>query len=102
MSAGTRVSPWLAEYERRVTAGRAAMEKSQVDALVLSDPANFNYYTGYPRPFTAWNGYIKARPFIVIVPREGSPMTFVQLPYERAGRECTWVGASTAWATLPT
>jgi Xaa-Pro aminopeptidase len=77
------------------------MEKAKVDALVLSDPANFNYYTGYPRPFTAWNGYIKARPFMVIVPREGSLMTFLQLPYERAGRECTWVGASTAWTTLP-
>jgi Xaa-Pro aminopeptidase len=94
-------SVWMEEYQRRVGAARAAMEARGVDALVLSDPANFHYFTGWSRPFTGWNGNIKARPFMVIVPRTGAPLTFIQLPYERAGRDCTWVGASKAWATLP-
>src|SRR5207248_6596946 len=49
------------EYEQRLAKTRARMAEAEVDVLVITDPANMNYLTGYD----AWSFYV---PQAVIVP----------------------------------
>jgi len=49
------------EYAERVASTRAEMERRGLDVLVVTDPANMNYLTGYD----AWSFYV---PQAVIVP----------------------------------
>ena len=39
------------EYHRRLTSVRAAMDERQLDVLIVGDPANMNWLTG----FDAWS-----------------------------------------------
>src|ERR1700716_1061331 len=50
-----------AEYEDRLAKTRAAMEGRGIDVLLVTDPANLYYLTGYD----AWSFYV---PQAVIVP----------------------------------
>jgi ectoine hydrolase len=43
-----------AEYAARLGAARAAMEEARIDALVIVDPANMNWLTGYD----GWSFYV--------------------------------------------
>jgi len=56
----------LAEYEDRLARARAAMEERSLDVLVLGDPANINWLTGYD----AWSFYT---PQIMVVGLECDP-----------------------------
>ena len=49
------------EYEQRLARTRARMVEAAVDVLLITDPANMNYLTGYD----AWSFYV---PQAVIVP----------------------------------
>lgn len=42
------------EYERRLARIRAAMDRADLDVLLITDPANMNYATGYD----AWSFYV--------------------------------------------
>ncbi len=55
------------ELDRRLTAVREAMRRREFDALVVSDPANIFYLTGY----NAWSFYT---PQIFYVPLDGEPL----------------------------
>ena len=44
----------LSEYQRRLTKVRTAMSDKELDALVIGDPANMNWLTG----FDAWSFYV--------------------------------------------
>ena len=39
------------EYKRRLTSVRSAMNERQLDVLIIGDPANMNWLTG----FAAWS-----------------------------------------------
>jgi Xaa-Pro aminopeptidase len=51
------------EYRRRIEITRRKMDESRIDVLVVSDPANMNYLTGYD----GWSFYT---PQAVVVSRE--------------------------------
>ena len=56
------------EYEQRLARTRARMAEAEVDVLLVTDPANMNYLTGYD----AWSFYV---PQAVIVPlKAGAPL----------------------------
>ena len=42
------------EYERRIERTRARMAERELDAIVVADPANMNYLTGYD----GWSFYV--------------------------------------------
>ena len=44
----------LPEYQHRLTKVRSAMSDKELDALVIGDPANMNWLTG----FDAWSFYV--------------------------------------------
>jgi ectoine hydrolase len=58
------------EYEQRLQRTRARMADAGLDVLLVTDPANMNYLTGYD----AWSFYV---PQAVIVPLRREPPTWV-------------------------
>ncbi len=58
-----------AEYAHRLAQTRAAMERAGVDALVVSDPSNMAWLTGYD----GWSFYVHQ---CVIVPESGDPLWY--------------------------
>ncbi|WP_299838283.1 ectoine hydrolase DoeA [uncultured Paracoccus sp.] len=58
-----------AEYEARLTRTRAAMEKAGLDLLIVSDPSNMAWLTGYD----GWSFYVHQA---VIVGPDGPPLWF--------------------------
>ena len=56
-----------AELDRRLAAVRERMRDAGLDALLVSDPANLLYLTGY----NAWSFYT---PQVLVVPAEGEPV----------------------------
>lgn len=70
-----------AEYVRRLAATRVAMDAAELDALIVSDPANMAWLTGYdPSRFDAHRA--------VIVTRDGAPHWWGRAA-ERAGAQAT-------------
>src|SRR5206468_8955243 len=58
------------EYARRLEKTRARMNEAGIDVVLLTDPANMNYLTGYD----AWSFYV---PQAVIVPLKSGPPLWV-------------------------
>jgi len=56
-----------AEYEARVAQTRAEMSKRGIDLLVISDPSNMNWISGYD----GWSFYVHQA---VLLPMEGEPV----------------------------
>jgi ectoine hydrolase len=56
-----------AEYEARITRTRAEMEKRGIELLVISDPSNMNWISGYD----GWSFYVHQA---VLLPLEGEPV----------------------------
>ena len=44
----------LAEFHRRIAITRAAMQDRGIDTLIVSDPSNMNWLTGYD----GWSFYV--------------------------------------------
>jgi len=57
------------EFAARLAKTRAAMEKKGVDLLIVTDPSNMNWLTGYD----GWSFYVHQ---CVIVPPQGEPLWF--------------------------
>ena len=58
-----------AEYADRLRKTRQAMEEKGVDLLIVTDPSNMNWLTGYD----GWSFYVHQ---CVVVPPEGEPIFF--------------------------
>ena len=56
-----------AEYEGRITRTRAEMEKRGIDLLIITDPSNMNWISGYD----GWSFYVHQA---VLLPMEGEPV----------------------------
>ena len=73
------------EYERRVERTRARLEARDLDALVVSDPANMNYLTGYD----GWSFYVHQA---VVLTREHDEPVWVGRDMDANGaRATTWL-----------
>lgn len=71
-----REEPWTApftraEYAERLGGVQAAMEQREMDALIVADPANIYYLSGY----NAWSFYM---PQCLVIPRHGLPHLFAR------------------------
>lgn len=74
------------EYAARLAAVRAAMAAARLDALVLVDPANMRWLTGYD----GWSFYV---PQAVVVGFDRDPLWWGR-PMDRPGAaRTTWMGA---------
>jgi ectoine hydrolase len=72
------------EYDRRLAAVRARMAGQGIDTLLVFDPANLNYLTGYD----GWSFYT---PQGAVIGSEGSPLLFTRLMDRNGARVTTWL-----------
>ena len=81
-----------AEFEARVANAQAEMHQQQMDAIVLTMPQNFRYFSGFNSQF--WES--PTRPFFIVVPLEGNPIGVVPTIGGPA-LETTWISDIRTW-----
>lgn len=72
-------------YNARINLLRDRMTQASIDLLLISDRENFEYFSGYRSLFWA----SKARPFFLVVPREGKPCVVASTSEVRAFNQTT-------------
>ncbi|KJS38684.1 MAG: X-Pro dipeptidase [Rhodospirillaceae bacterium BRH_c57] len=77
----------LAEYLRRVDETKRAMERAGFDLLVISDPSNMSWLTGYD----AWSFYVHQA---VVLPLGDDPIWFGREMDVSGARRTIWMDAS--------
>ncbi|MDL2253765.1 M24 family metallopeptidase [Ruminococcaceae bacterium OttesenSCG-928-I18] len=73
------------EYRERVAKTKAAMEKAGVEVLIVTDPANMNYLTG----FDGWSFYVHQG--LVVLLSQEEPIWFGRGQDGNAARLTTWL-----------
>lgn len=82
---GLHTTPFsAAEYARRLSKTRVAMQKAGLDALFVTDPSNQNWLTGYD----GWSFYVHQG---VIVPPEGEPVWWGRSQDANGARRTVWM-----------
>ena len=91
------------EYDDRYVRARQMMRERNLDALIITNVANYIYFSGHTATHNAphWMWTSHARPFVMIFPAKGNPMLIAhileQLP---AGRSSPWCEVRT-YSDLP-
>lgn len=73
------------EYDERLAKTRRAMEARGVDVLVVSDPSNMAWLTGYD----GWSFYVHQA---VIVPPDGEPVWYGRGQDANGAKRTAWLG----------
>ncbi|RDV00468.1 M24 family metallopeptidase [Trinickia dinghuensis] len=80
------------EFENRAARVQASMRHRELDALVLTAPANFRYFTGLDSQF--WES--PARPWFLVIPAQGSTIAVIPEIAEVAMKQCV-AGSIKTW-----
>ena len=72
------------EFDARLAKTRKAMDKAGVDLLIVTDPSNMNWLTGYD----GWSFYVHQ---CVIVPGVGEPIWYGRGQDAQGARRTTWL-----------
>ncbi len=72
------------EYAQRLAATRRAMEERGIDLLIVSDPSNMAWLTGYD----GWSFYVHQA---VLVPPQGEPLWFGRLQDANGAKRTAWL-----------
>ncbi|OWJ98228.1 peptidase M24 [Pseudomonas sp. A46] len=81
-----------AEFEGRISRVQAEMKKHELDALLITSPPNFRYFTGFDSQF--WES--PTRPWFFIIPAEGLCVAVVPeigAPLLKG----SWIGQTLSW-----
>ncbi|MXY34643.1 MAG: aminopeptidase P family protein [Boseongicola sp. SB0664_bin_43] len=73
------------EFETRYAKTRALMAERNIDAMLITERLNYQYYSGHRSEQCAVD---KIRSYVVILPRDGEP-TLITMPFEVAQVEQT-------------
>lgn len=85
LSSSLRAQPFSAdEYQSRLAKTRAAMARAGIDTLVVSDPSNMNWLTGYD----GWSFYVHQA---VVVGADGQPVWFGREQDAAGARRTTYL-----------
>ncbi|WP_299982197.1 M24 family metallopeptidase [uncultured Ruegeria sp.] len=72
------------EYADRIAKTRAAMGKREIETLLITDPSNMAWLTGYD----GWSFYV---PQMVILPATGSPLWWGRTQDKAGAAQTTWL-----------
>jgi ectoine hydrolase len=72
------------EYAARVTKTRHAMEQAGVELLIVTDPSNMHWLTGYD----GWSFYVHQ---CVVVPGSGEPLWYGRLQDANGAKRTAWI-----------
>src|SRR5699024_2624355 len=73
------------EYQNRLAKTKKAMEERGIDVLLVTDPANMNYLTGYD----AWSFYVHQ--LLIVIGTEDEPIWIGRGIDETAAHYTTWL-----------
>lgn len=90
----TKLPFTAAEYQDRLTRLQRAMAQQHMDAIVVTTPPNFRYFTGLDSQF--WES--PARPWFLVLPAAGDSIAVVPGIAEVSMRQCA-VGQIETWAS---
>src|SRR5947208_3152373 len=74
-----------AEYDQRLAKARGAMERAGIDLLIVTDPSNMHWLTGYD----GWSFYVNQ---CVLVPGSGEPIWYGREQDANGARRTAWLG----------
>lgn len=89
------------EYQSRVNRLRLLLDQAKIDAIIVSEYNNFRYFAGFDRPYAGWSGYLKTRPFLCFLPKEGNPVLLVHKAFKEAVSQASWIKDIRTWPSLP-
>jgi len=72
------------EYQQRIARARNAMSKHGIEVLIVSDPSNMNWLTGY----NGWSFYVHQ---CVILPLEGDPVWWGRAMDTAGAKRTVWM-----------
>lgn len=75
----------LKEYENRLNKTKASMIEKGIDVLLISDPANMNYLSGYD----GWSFYVDQ--MLIVIIDEAEPIWIGRLMDKNAAKATTWL-----------
>ncbi|EEE37991.1 peptidase M24 [Rhodobacteraceae bacterium KLH11] len=75
------------EYAGRIARTRAAMAQRGIETLLITDPSNMAWLTGYD----GWSFYV---PQMVILPAKGSPLWWGRTQDKAGAAQTTWLDTS--------
>jgi Xaa-Pro dipeptidase len=82
------------EYEKRWEAAARAMADSGLDALLVTEAANFTYFSGGHGDFSF------SRPTFMLIPGKGEPVVMVHEFFEASQRRESWVADIRTYASM--
>jgi Xaa-Pro aminopeptidase len=82
----------LSEFEARMVRAQSEMTARRLDAVVVTAPPNWRYFAGFATQF--WES--PARPWFLILPREGEPIAVIPTIGE-PGMAKTWINDIRTW-----
>ncbi|MGJ9382278.1 M24 family metallopeptidase [Salipaludibacillus sp. CF4.18] len=75
----------ILEYQKRMNETKVKMESRGIDVLLVTDPANMNYLTGYD----AWSFYVHQ--MVVIIIDEPQPIWLGRFQDANGAKATTWI-----------
>ena len=84
------------EYMQRVAKTKKSMEEKGIDVLIVTDPANMNYLTG----FDGWSFYVHQG--VIVVLDEEQPIWFGRGQDDNAARLTTYLDEKNIYHTQTT
>ncbi|MBU9713802.1 M24 family metallopeptidase [Evansella tamaricis] len=82
----------LFEYQSRLTKTKKRMEEKGIDVLLVTDPANMNYLTGYD----AWSFYVHQ--MLAVIIDEPQPLWIGRYQDAKGARTKTWLHEENVYA----
>jgi Xaa-Pro aminopeptidase len=90
------------EYSERFEKLRQLMDKHGLDAVVVTNHQNVNYFAGITSILAGIpGGYGTVRPLIVVLPKSGEPTIVVQFTDDGNARSNSWISDVRSWVDLP-
>ena len=91
-----------AEYAARLEKLRGLMDRHGLDAVVVTNHQNVNYFAGITSILAGIpGGYGTVRPLIVVLPRNLEPTVVVQFTDEGNAKANSWISDVRSWVDLP-
>ena len=82
----------VSEFELRLARAQEIMHHSKLDAIWVTSPPNFRYFTGFDSQF--WES--PTRPWFLVIPGEGMPIAIVP-EIGVSEIEKTWINDVRSW-----
>jgi Xaa-Pro aminopeptidase len=91
-----------AEYERRYERLKSLMTANALDAVLVTNHQNVNYFGGISSILAGIpGGYGNVRPLMILLPQKGEPTVLVQFTDYGNAEANSWIKDIRSWVTLP-